>query len=108
MPWHAAPGCESLGESKGCKVNVDGSEMAVFKLGGQYYAMQDFCPHRGGSLGHGDIDEEGWVACPLHAWFFNIKTGESATNEAMRIKIFPCKEERGKVWVDLPDERSFP
>jgi nitrite reductase/ring-hydroxylating ferredoxin subunit len=108
MAWHAAPGCENLKDGAGMQVEVDSAGLGIFKLGGQWYAIQDFCPHRGGSLGSGELDEDGWVACPLHAWFFNIKSGESSISPTMKIKTFPCKWEQGRVFVDLPDERSFP
>ena len=108
MAWHPVPGAEDLPAGTGMKASVDGSDLGVFHLDGAWWAIQDFCPHRGGSLGMGDIDDAGWVACPLHAWFFNVKTGECATSPIMAVKTFPCKNENGKVLVDLPAERNIP
>jgi nitrite reductase/ring-hydroxylating ferredoxin subunit len=110
MKWFKAEGCETLAEGKGCQVDVDGALLGIFKLSSQYFAIQDFCPHRGGSLGDGDLDDEGWVACPLHAWFFNVRTGASSMSETMKIKTFECKYEEGSVYVSLPpaNERKLP
>lgn len=110
MPWYLASGCETLKEGSGKKIEIDGSQLGIFRLDGLFWAVQDFCPHRGGSLGHGELDEYGWLACPLHAWFFNIKTGQSSTNPIMSIKTFPCETRDNQVWVNLPDilERKIP
>lgn len=54
---------------------ADGREIALFNVAGEYYALDNTCPHMGGPLGEGEI-EDGKVTCPWHAWQFNIKTGE--------------------------------
>lgn len=56
----------------------DGRQVALFHLDGQFYAMDNSCPHRGGPLGEGEI-EGGLVACPWHGWQFDIKTGQCQT-----------------------------
>jgi 3-phenylpropionate/trans-cinnamate dioxygenase ferredoxin subunit len=56
-------------------VEVEGKKIALFNLGGTFYAIDDECPHEGGPLSEGDIEGES-VVCPWHASVFNIKTGE--------------------------------
>ncbi len=56
-------------------VEVEGKQIALFNIDGNYYAIDDTCPHRGGPLSEGFIEGEE-VACPLHGSRFNIKTGE--------------------------------
>ena len=36
---------------RGLSVSVGDRELALFNLGGQFYALDGFCPHRGGPLG---------------------------------------------------------
>ena len=66
-------------------VKVEGNEIAVFNLDGRFYAAQDICPHEGGPLSSGFIEEES-VTCPWHGAAFHIvsgKTLEPPTGEKM-------------------------
>lgn len=56
-------------------VNVDGAAVAVFNLGGRYYAVEDVCTHDGGELASGKLEGEA-IVCPRHGARFSIKTGE--------------------------------
>ena len=49
-------------------------KIALFNVGGAYYAIDDTCPHRGGPLSQGPV-EGGTVTCPWHGSKFEIKTG---------------------------------
>jgi NAD(P)H-dependent nitrite reductase small subunit len=56
-------------------VEVEDQRIALFNFGGQFYAIDDTCPHRGGPLSEGSITGEE-VRCPWHGAQFNIKSGE--------------------------------
>lgn len=56
-------------------VEVEGRKIAVFNLGGQFYAIDNDCPHEQGPLSDGNIQGEE-IECPWHASRFNIKTGK--------------------------------
>ena len=55
-------------------VVAGGKRIALFNVGGSYYAIDDTCPHRGGSLSQGPVEGE-TVTCPWHGSKFEIKTG---------------------------------
>ncbi len=58
-----------------CKVmDVDDVMVAVFNLGGEFYAIEDVCTHDGGELASGEIDGEA-IVCPRHGARFCIRTG---------------------------------
>jgi nitrite reductase (NADH) small subunit len=57
-------------------VLVEGREVALFHLGGQFYAIDNCCPHQGGPLAEGWI-EGTVVVCPWHAWCFDVRDGSS-------------------------------
>lgn len=52
----------------------DGNEYCIAKINGEIFAIDNLCPHKGASLGLGEIvgDE---IICPLHQWRFNLKDG---------------------------------
>jgi len=55
-------------------VESGGKKIALFNIGGTYYAIDDTCPHRGGPLSQGPVEGE-TVTCPWHGSKFDIKTG---------------------------------
>ena len=58
-------------------VDVEGRTIAVFNLGGEFYAINDTCTHQGGPLSDGAVNGEE-VECPWHGARFKIKSGEIA------------------------------
>ena len=62
--------------------------VAVFLLNGQYHAIDDLCPHMGESLSAGNLDAEGIVTCPQHAWRFNVCNGCWQDNPRIRTDTF--------------------
>jgi nitrite reductase (NADH) small subunit len=60
---------------------VDGEMVAVFRLrDGTVRAVSAVCPHRGGPLADGQIDNR-IVICPLHLNAFDLTTGCSLTGQ---------------------------
>jgi 3-phenylpropionate/trans-cinnamate dioxygenase ferredoxin subunit len=55
-------------------VDVNGVNVALFNLGGEYFAIQDVCPHDRGVLSTGFQDGE-VIICPRHGARFSIRTG---------------------------------
>ncbi len=62
-------------------VEMAGMRIALFNLGGDFYAIDDTCPHEGGPLSEGVIKGEE-VECPWHGSLFNIKSGEVTLDPA--------------------------
>ena len=83
----------------GKTVTVDGMELALFNVGGTFYALDNQCPHRGGPLGEGEI-EGCVVTCPWHAWQYDLATGESITDD-LKVAHYDTKVEGGDVLVAL-------
>ncbi len=64
-----------IADQSGTCVEVDGKQIALFNLGGEFYAIDDTCTHQGGPLSEGSVDGD-QVECPWHGACFNIKSGE--------------------------------
>lgn len=54
---------------------VDDELIAVFYADGAYFAVNNVCPHQGGPLAKGKVEEQ-CVYCPWHGWQFDLETGE--------------------------------
>ncbi|MHB1424542.1 MAG: Rieske (2Fe-2S) protein [Gemmataceae bacterium] len=59
---------------KAKQAKVGGKTLAVFNVNGNFYAIDDTCPHRGASLAEGELAGQE-VACPLHGAVFNVTSG---------------------------------
>ena len=80
-------------------VDVDGAQIAVFNLGGEYYAIEDVCTHDGGQLTGGSV-EGAEIVCPRHGARFCIRTGAALTAPAYEATTtFPVRIENGEVQV---------
>lgn len=87
-------------------VEVDGEMVAVFHVGGQFYAIDDVCTHDGGPLADGELRNH-TISCPRHGAKFDIRTGSALTMPAVRsTRAHDVKVESGGVWVRLRDDTS--
>ena len=84
-------------------VEVDDRMIALFRVAGKFYAIDDLCTHDGGPLADGDLD--GFViACPRHGATFDIRTGQVLSMPATRDTVaHEVKVEGESVWVKLND-----
>ena len=82
-------------------VVVAGHIVALFNVGGRYYAIDNTCAHRGGPLGEGDLDGA-VVACPWHGWRWDVTSGANANNPAVTVACFAVTVEQGEIFVELP------
>ncbi|HEX8697660.1 MAG TPA: Rieske 2Fe-2S domain-containing protein [Myxococcaceae bacterium] len=71
-------------------VNVEGTPVAIVRVEGELYAVQQTCPHQGGPLSEGDV--EGFLLhCPVHAWPFDVRTGRCPVFRGARIRTYAVR-----------------
>lgn len=68
---------DELSEGQGRRFIVDNTEVAVFKIEGKVYAINNVCPHQHTALLYDGFIEQGCVVCPAHGWMFDLKTGKT-------------------------------
>ena len=78
--WQVACTVDELTEGEPTVVDVDGTDVALFVVDGEYYALNNVCPHQGGPLGDGKVEDD-CVYCPWHGWQFDVATGEHVQGE---------------------------
>jgi len=78
---------DEISEGSAKLIRTKGDEMAIFKQGGQLYAIQNICPHQGGQLSKGWLEGDE-VVCPLHGYKFHLKTGLCSTDPTLKAKVF--------------------
>ncbi len=77
-------------------VDVDGVDVAIFNIDGEFYAIQDMCTHDGGEIVSGILDGDE-IICPRHGARFCIKTG--------KVKSPPAYEDMACYEIRLNNER---
>jgi nitrite reductase (NADH) small subunit len=83
-------------------VEVAGRSIAVFNIGGQFYALDNICMHRGGPLGEGFVDQNNLtVQCPWHGWVYSLTSGVSPLNSMAKVESFEIKLEDEEIKLAL-------
>ncbi|CAL4141325.1 unnamed protein product [Meganyctiphanes norvegica] len=82
----------------GTLVRVNENDVALFRFGETVYGISEKCPHAGGPLHVGDIeelpDQSLCVRCPYHGWKFDLATGKCrhpSSRGDMSTKVYPVK-----------------
>jgi 3-phenylpropionate/trans-cinnamate dioxygenase ferredoxin subunit len=60
------------------RVQVDGHDILLANVEGNFYALGNRCPHRGGLLSDGSL-VGGVVQCPKHGARFDLRTGRAVS-----------------------------
>lgn len=90
-------------EGTGRAYPVGKKMVAVFYSDGNYFAIDDFCPHQGASLAEGYVDGCA-VACPWHHWRFSIKDGSWLDNPKIGVEKFNVRVMGKNIQVQQPTE----
>jgi 3-phenylpropionate/trans-cinnamate dioxygenase ferredoxin component len=89
----------TLADGEHTVVEVDGTEVAIFKIDGQFYAIEDICSHDGAELASGKLDGDE-IICPRHGARFCVKTGAVKSPPAYEdIACFQVRIENGQIQV---------
>ncbi|MCE0767516.1 thiamine pyrophosphate-dependent enzyme [Pseudonocardia kujensis] len=86
---------------------VDGRTLALSRCGGRIGALDNHCPHQGGPLGEGSI-ENGLLRCPWHGYDYDPTTGRPPEGFSDAPVAYPVEERGDSVWVALPDRAERP
>ena len=80
---------------------VQGRAVAVARVDGRLYAVDNRCLHRQGPLSEGRLAGP-MLTCPLHWWRYDVRTGELIGHPTARLTCYPVRVEDGQVLVTAP------
>ncbi|GAC1319492.1 MAG: bifunctional 3-phenylpropionate/cinnamic acid dioxygenase ferredoxin subunit [Chloroflexota bacterium] len=102
--WIRVADVTQIEPDTGLRVEVEDFPLALWNVGGKFYATADTCSHEEASLSEGDV-WDGKIECPLHGAQFNPATGEAVTLPAiLPIATFPVKVEGNSLYVEWSTE----
>ena len=92
-------------------IQILGEKLVFIRHGGQAYALEDRCPHRGVPLSMGTCEFPGTrtISCRYHGWTFDVRDGlcvgaitdgpDSPIVGKVRVQTYPVQERKGLIWV---------
>jgi nitrite reductase/ring-hydroxylating ferredoxin subunit len=106
---------DEIGDGERRLIEAKGREIAIFNVGGEYYALANYCVHQGGPICEGQVsgalvEEDGelvWgqegeiVSCPWHGWEFEIETGAHITTERYTLPTYDVTVHDGDIYLDI-------
>ncbi len=99
MAFVEAAKTADLMPGQGKTVRARGRDYALFNLDGEYFCIDNECPHQDGPLGDGEIEGDS-VLCPWHAWQVNIRTGD-VLGTSQCVAKHACKIEGDMVLIEI-------
>lgn len=77
-----------------------GKVLCLANVNGAICATENECPHHGGPLGEGYV-EDGKIVCPWHSWAFDPITGEASHFPQAKVKVYEVTIINEDVFVNL-------
>jgi pyruvate oxidase len=96
--WHRVLDADDLPEGRVTTVHAGIKEIALVHYEGKWAALDNRCPHQGGPLGEGSI-ENGLLRCPWHGYDYDPLTGGSPGEFVDEATCFPLELREDGVYV---------
>jgi len=105
LHWHRVLDSAELGEGRVTQVTCHHRMVCLTKFEGTVAALDNRCPHQGGPLGEGSI-ENGWLRCPWHGWDFHPTTGKPPGGFDDGVATYPVEEREDGIYLAFPVEEA--
>ena len=102
LVWVKAVERDELPEGRVKSVTCQHRTVCLSHFEGQYAALDNRCPHQGGPLGEGAI-ENGWLRCPWHGWDFHPLSGAPPGGYDDGVETFETEVRDDGVYVAFPE-----
>ena len=76
---------------------ADGTELALYNINGEFYAIENFCPHKGAPLADCPLRGHA-IECDWHGWRFDVRTGE-CLNRSGSVESYEVRIEDGEIKI---------
>lgn len=114
---HYVSTVDDIKPGKRAVVDIEGQEIAIFNVKGEYHAFLNYCVHQGGPACEGLVSgtltvnedfeltydrEDEIIACPWHGWEFDLNTGEHLANSKYSIPSYDIMIDGGDIYIKIP------
>ncbi len=95
---------DEIKEKEGRRYYINNVEIAVFKVEGEIYILNNICPHQHSALIYDGFIEKGCVVCPAHGWMFDLRTGKLLTG-GRGLETYPVCITDGIVYSKVKEKK---
>lgn len=103
--WQDICAANDVQSGLGVRALLGKEQVAIFRLAEKLYAVNAIDPFTNAAvLGRGivgDLKDQPVVASPIYKQHFNLETGKCLEDESVEIKVYPVREESGKVQLGI-------
>lgn len=103
LTWHKALTKDELPEGRVKTVTLGTQSLCMTHHEGTYAALCNSCPHQGGPLGEGSI-ENGMLRCPWHGWDYDPTTGKAPGGYEDGVPTYAVEVREDGVYVGIEEE----
>ena len=102
--WISVFSVDELDNGQHRVIDIDDTEVVIFKVDDNFFAMENICSHDGGEIASGVV-ENGEIICPRHGARFCIKTGDVKCPPAYEgVESYSVRVENKMVQVQNPHD----
>lgn len=98
MEWIRVADAHAVQPGQSLAVRVGRYEVALFNVAGDFYALENACPHQGSPIVDGWI-ENLTVTCPWHQWCFDLRSGKLTLGDFAEIPRFAVRAEQDGIYL---------
>ena len=100
VEWHRVAAAGDIDDDDVKQVVVEGHPVGIYKVSGEFFAIDDVCTHAFAVLSEGYLEDHA-IECPLHQGCFDVRTGE-ALNAPVTVDVrsYPVKIEGEDVMIE--------
>ncbi len=103
LNWTKVLGKSELPDGRVKPVTCQHTTVCMTHYKGEYAALDNKCPHQGGPLGEGSI-ENGMLRCPWHGWDYDPLTGNAPGGYDDGVETYPVEVRDDGIYVGFPEE----
>ena len=85
---------------------TEGKKICIVRHRGKLYGLDAKCPHAGGPLDGGFVNEKDQIVCPWHRFAFELETGQSESGGYF-VNTWEIKHENHGLWVKIPKKKFW-
>ncbi|WIV65900.1 Rieske (2Fe-2S) protein [Natrialbaceae archaeon AArc-T1-2] len=121
MSEYEVASVDDVDDGERVTIQLEGREISVFNLDGEYKAYNNWCAHQAGPACEGNVTgtteveydrettelelnycREGEILnCPWHGWEYDLTSGECLSRQGVKLPEYPTEVRDGTIYVTL-------
>jgi nitrite reductase/ring-hydroxylating ferredoxin subunit len=108
--WHKVADTEADIDWQDCGIGIiefKEKKICVTKFKDEWFGFASTCPHAGGLMSEGYVDEIGNIVCPVHRYKFSLQNGRNTSGEGYHLKTYPMEQREAGIFIGIAEGGLF-